>query len=172
MKKLYVLAGSLLLSSAAMAQGHELFFSEYAEGAHASGTTYPGSTGPSTGNERAIEIFNPTTSNVNLDPYSIRRYSNGSTTPSEEERLKKATGANTIISSGTFVYANGEATLLDIRNKADQFTPGTYGTAGPNTMGTSGSVAYFNGDDAMALVRWTGATAGQGTPVIVDIFGV
>ncbi|MDX5348154.1 MAG: T9SS type A sorting domain-containing protein, partial [Hymenobacteraceae bacterium] len=46
------------------------------------------------------------------------------------------------------------------------------GTAGPNTMGTSGSVAYFNGDDAMALVRWTGATAGQGTPVIVDIFGV
>ena len=172
MKKNYILASALLLAGAttSFGQGTELFFSEYIEGAHQSGNTY-GGTSPSTGNERAVEVFNPTIAGVNLDKYSIRRYSNGSTTPSEEEKLKRTTGSNVLNSADVFVYANGESTLPAILNVVDQLGASPYGTAGSNTITKSG-IAYFNGNDALALVRWTGATAGQGTPILVDIFGV
>ena len=82
MKKHYLMiSAAMLLAGAAHAQGTELFFSEYDEGAHQSGVSYNGGVSLSTGNERAIEIYNPTTSTVNLNPYSIRRYANGSVTP-------------------------------------------------------------------------------------------
>ncbi|MFD2785218.1 T9SS type A sorting domain-containing protein [Hymenobacter rubripertinctus] len=172
MKKNYILASALLLATAttSFGQGTELFFSEYIEGAHQSGTTYGGTT-PSTGNERAIEVFNPTVAGVSLDKYSVRRYSNGSSTPSEEEKLKRTTGSNVLNSADVFVYANGESTLPAILNVVDQLGASPYGTVGPNTITKSG-IAYFNGNDALALVRWTGATAGQGTGILVDIFGV
>ena len=52
MTNTYFLAGALLLAtSAASAQGTELFFSEYNEGAHMNGTTCPGQATASTGNE-------------------------------------------------------------------------------------------------------------------------
>ncbi|MCC2546631.1 T9SS type A sorting domain-containing protein [Hymenobacter sp. BT175] len=172
MKKHYLLASALLFASASsFAQGTELFLSEYIEGAHQSGVSYNGGVSNSTGNERAIEVFNPTTSTVNLNPYSLRRYSNGSTTVTEEERLVRKNGApNTLNSAAAFVYANGEATLPALLNSANQLGA-LYQTPGPNTVRTGG-IAYFNGNDAMALVRYTGATAGTGTGVIIDIFGV
>lgn len=172
MKKSYMLASALLFAAAttSFGQGTELFLSEYNEGAHQSGVNY-GGTANSTGNERTVEIFNPTTTAVNLDPYSIRRYSNGSTTVTEEEKLKRTTGSNTLSPTDVFVYANGEATLPQILTNADQLAAAPYGTTGPNTLVKSG-VAYFNGDDVVALVRWTGAVAGQGTPILIDIFGV
>ncbi|RSK31660.1 T9SS type A sorting domain-containing protein [Hymenobacter metallilatus] len=172
MKKSYILASALILTAAttSFGQGTELFISEYDEGAHQSGVSYNGGTSNSTGNERALEIFNPTTGAVNLDSYSIRRYSNGSTAVSEEEKLKRTTGSNVLNSADVFVYANGEATITPILNNADQLGA-RYQVPGPNTLQTGG-VGYFNGNDALALVRWTGATAGQGTAVLVDIFGV
>lgn len=172
MKKQYVLVAALLFSAfASRAQGTELFLSEYTEGAHQSGVSYNGGVSNSTGNERALEIFNPTTSTVNLNAYSIRRYSNGSTVVTEEEKLVRRTGANTLNSAAAFVYANGEATITAITTKANQLAAQPVATAGPNTL-VRGGVAYHNGDDALALVRWTSGTAGQGTPVLVDIFGV
>jgi hypothetical protein len=174
MKKQYYLLASamMLVASAAQAQGNELFFSEYAEGAHQSGVNY-GGTNNSTGNERALEIYNPTVNTVDLTPYSVRRYSNGSTTPVDEERLMRTTGANTLNPSTTFVYVNGEATLPQLRAAANQFGGTPYGSNGPNHVGTAptGNVTYFNGDDAVALVRYP-STAGQGTGVIVDLIGV
>lgn len=172
MKKQYVLVAALLLAGfSSRAQGTELFFSEYTEGAHQSGVTYNGGVSNSTGNERALEIFNPTTSAVSLNAYSIRRYSNGSAVVTEEEKLVRRTGANTLNSGAAFVYANGEATITAITSKASQLAAFPVATPGPNTL-VRGGVAYHNGDDALALVRWTGGTAGQGTPVLIDIFGV
>jgi hypothetical protein len=176
-KQYYLLSAALLLAGAAHAQGTELFFSEYAEGAHQSGVSYNGGVSNSTGSERALEIFNPTTSTVNLNPYSVRRYSNGSTTPTEEEKLfrsnasQQAVGANTLNSQTTFVLASGEATLTAIRNAANQFSVGHAPMTGPTVI-TGGGTVYFNGDDAMALVRYPSGTAGQGTGVIVDLVGV
>ena len=45
------------------------------------GVSYNGGVSNLTGSERVIEIFNPTLNPVNLNPYSVRRYSNGSVTP-------------------------------------------------------------------------------------------
>ncbi len=193
MQKVYTLAGLLVLAStgAAMAQngggiaapavigeGTELFLSEYDEGAHMNMTACPGATTPSNGTEKAIEVYNPTTSIVNLDPYSLRRYSNGSTAVVEEERLRRTTDPNTpstvpntLAPSTAYVYANGRATLAAILNVIDQLGPPAYQVPGPNTL-TRGGIAEFNGNDAVALVRWSGAVAGQGTPMIVDVFGV
>lgn len=170
----FLLSAALLLTGVAHAQGTELFFSEYDEGAHQSGINYGGTTA-STGSERALEIYNPTNNAVNLNPYSVRRYSNGSLTPVDEERLMRTTGANTLNARGVYVYANGEATLPSIRSVANQFGVTSYGTLGPNFISgggaTSGNVTYFNGDDAVALVRYPSGTAGSGPGVIVDLIG-
>jgi hypothetical protein len=177
MKKNYLmLSAALLLAGAAHAQGTELFFSEYDEGAHQSGVNY-GGTANSTGSERALEIFNPTNNTVSLAPYSVRRYSNGSTAVTEEERLLRsnasqvAVGANTMAPRSTFVLASGEATLPVIRNAANQFSVGHAPTTGPTVI-TGGGTVYFNGDDAVALVRYPSGTAGVGNGVIIDLVGV
>ena len=179
MKKHYLLlSAALLVAGAAHAQGTELFFSEYDEGSHSSGTVYGGATSPSTGSERAIEIFNPTTSAVSLNPYSVRRYSNGSTTVTEEEKLfrsnatQQAVGTNSLPSRTTFVLACGEATLPTIRNAANQFSVGHAPQPITGTVLVGGGSIYFNGNDAMALVRYPSGTAGVGTGVIIDLIGV
>ena len=175
-KQYFMISAALLLAGGAHAQGTELFFSEYDEGAHQSGVSYNGGVSTSTGNERAIEIYNPTTATVNLNPYSVRRYSNGSTAFTEEEKLfrsdanQTAVTPNTLPTRSTFVLASGAATLPVIRNAANQFSVG-YAITGPTVI-FGGGTAYFNGDDAMALVRYPSGTAGVGTGVIVDLVGV
>jgi hypothetical protein len=184
MKKVYLLAGALFAASGAFAQGagHELFFSAYNEGAHPStgpNNIPPGGGTPSMGNEKAIQIFNPTNANVNMGAYSIVRYSNGvpdnTSNPNnyEEEKLvrnRPAGASNTLASGDVFVYSHDQATLTDILTNTDQVAS-PYKTV-TSTVIQTGGVASFNGDDAMALKRWTSGTAGVGTPVIVDIIGV
>ena len=176
-KRYYILsAAMLLLTGAAHAQGTELFFSEYDEGAHQAGVNY-GGTAPSTGSERAIEIYNPTNNVVSLNPYSIRRYSNGSTSVAEEERLlrsnstQQAVGTNSMNPRTTFVIVSNEATLPILRSVANQFSVGHSPVTGPTVI-TGGGTVYFNGNDAMALVRYPSGTAGVGQGVIVDLIGV
>lgn len=173
MKKLYVLAGALFVASGAFAQGHELFFSAYNEGAHGSNSTPPGGGALSAGNEKAIQIFNPTTATVDMGQYSIARYSNGSTAITEEEKLvrnKPTTGNNSLTSSDVFVYGAVDATLLEITNVWDQ-QAAAYTSTAPTVL-LKGGAAAWNGNDAVALRRWTGGAAGVGTGIIVDIFGV
>ncbi|QIX60314.1 T9SS type A sorting domain-containing protein [Hymenobacter sp. BT18] len=172
MKKHYaVLSALLLAASTSFGQANELFFSEYNEGAHQNTFAYP-ETNPikSTGNERTVEIFNPTKSTVNLNAYSVRRYSNGSTSVTEEERLMRSSGENVLLPGEVFVYANLTASLSDILTVADQLSA-AYQVSGPNTIKTGG-VAFFNGNDAIALVRYPSGTAGVGAGVIVDLIGV
>ena len=175
MKKMYFLAGAFVLATAGptLAQGTELFFSEYDEGAHQSGIVCPGqsATPVPSGEEKVIEVYNPTTATVDLTRYSIRRYSNGSLLATEDERMMRATGANSMGPSTTFVMAHPGATISAILSEKDQTA--SIRASGPNaTVLVGGGPVQFNGDDAMGLVRWTGAQAGLGTAVLVDIFGV
>jgi hypothetical protein len=182
MKKLYVLAGALFMASGAFAQGHELFFSAYNEGAHPStgpNNVPPGGTTPSQGSERAVQIFNPTTATVDMGQYSVARYSNGATTVFQEEQTKRnyvngtpsTTASNTLPSSDVFVIGSFKATLLEIVNNMDQLSS-DYGPITNSTVLTQGGPVTMDGNDAMVLRRWTGGVAGQGTPVIIDIIGV
>lgn len=95
----------------------ELYISEYFEG--------------SLGNDKAIEIYNPTPNPISLTGYNIKTYYNGSATATGTDIINLA---GTIPAYGTWVLANSaaNATILSI---ADQ---------------TSGSL-NFNGDDAIVL---------------------
>lgn len=118
----------------------DLFISEYVEGS---------------GNNKAIEFYNPTGNSINMSNYRLVRYSNGSPTGTDSTDL-----SGTINSFSTFVIANGQ-------------TSGT--TSSPACSPTLQAMAqqldhaypaptYVNGDDAMVLARISPYK-------ILDIFG-
>lgn len=144
MKKSLLLILAIALSPFIFAQDcSDLFISEYVEGS---------------GNNKAIEIYNPTESTISLDDYILVRYSNGGTTPHD---VSLAGGS--IESFGTYVVVidkqdpNGtgyeEPVDLALAAKADVFLCPVY---------NENKMMYFNGNDAVTLEKTDGA--------IVDIF--
>ena len=94
----------------------ELFFSEYLEGS---------------GNDKAIELYNPNTVDIDLAGYAIKLYPNGATSPINTLDLVGILGAQstTVISS-----SSASASILGV---ADQ----------------TSAVCNFNGDDALVLTK-------------------
>ncbi|MDQ2697781.1 MAG: lamin tail domain-containing protein, partial [Actinomycetota bacterium] len=119
----------MAFAAPAAAASGDLLISEYVEGSS---------------NNKAIEIYNPSTAPVDLaaSGYSLQQFSNGGLTASLTVPL---TGS--IAPDDVFVLSHGaaDATILAI---ADQVTATNAG--------------MFNGDDAVALVK---------NGVIVDVFG-
>lgn len=131
MKKLLLSVFALAIYSGANAQCNELFISEYVDG---------------TGNDKALEIFNPTPNPINLSGYSLNRYSNGNTTFTLGGTLN-LTG--TIASGQAFVIVNGQTT-----------TSGSSPAASPVLQamadqldGAYPAPTYMNGDDAITLEK-------------------
>ena len=108
--------------------GNDLFISEYIEGS---------------GNNKYIEIYNPTSTSINLSDYKLRLYANGASIPSNDVTL-----AGTLDSGATVVYKNSSAALT---------LPG-------GVTATNNSAVNFSGDDALALFKIS-------TSSNVDIFG-
>lgn len=102
--------------------GPDLFFSEYVEGG---------------GSNKALEIYNPLTTSVDLSAYTVKIYSNGSPT---------STGSLTL--NGTL--AAGETILI-------RHTSFTTSFSFPSTAVSNTTVVNFNGDDAVTLEK-SGAT--------------
>ncbi len=102
------------LSSTLFANCDDLFFSEYIEGSS---------------NNKAVEIYNPTASGIDLSTYSVEIYSNGASSAGSTLTL-----SGTLASGDVYVIANSSA-VADIQNVADA---------------TSG-VANYNGDDTLLL---------------------
>lgn len=145
MKKLLLLTLVATFYYSAQAQESEcieLFMSEYVEGK---------------GNNKAMEIYNPTSTTKDLSNYQLERGSNGGS-PSANQKLV-LTG--TIEPYSTFVVVidkrNPEGTGQeepvwdDLQDKADAFECANYNEN--NTM-------YFNGNDAMILRNISGGGAG------------
>lgn len=105
----------------------ELMFSEYIEG---------------TSNEKYVEIYNPTSSAINLNNYQLRLFSNGSPmgSPTFTDNL-----SGLIYPDSVRVYRNSAASSY----------------TGPTTVASSIS---YNGDDALGLYKIS-------TSSFVDIFG-
>ncbi len=147
MKKLVLLALTVIASSNLQAQQDcsELFISEYVVGS---------------GNNRALELYNPTQSAIDLSGYKVGRFRDGSGTP------MLLSLAGTIPALGTYVIAidkrdpngTGFEAPVDavILAEADTFVNGVYVQ--------SDSPFYFNGDDAVPLTRADGTT-------LVDLVG-
>jgi hypothetical protein len=121
MKKLFLLAcGTVMLSLSAFSQCSEIYFSEYIEGS---------------GNSKALEIYNPSSSAINLSNYSIFNIVNGGPT------------TNTFKLYGSLPAYSVFIVCADGANSA------IVGAA--DTVLTFPSVVHFNGDDAVLLLKGT-----------------
>jgi len=140
MKKLLLSVVMLSAYITTNAQCNELFISEYVEG---------------TGNDKAIEIFNPTNSPISLSGYTLNRYSNGSSTITSTLVL-----AGTIAAHDVFVVVNGQTTVQN-GGTSPAVSPALQLLA-DQLDGPYDAPTYFNGNDAVTLEK-AGAK--------VDIFG-
>jgi len=135
----------------AWAQCDELFISEYIEGSR---------------NNKALEIYNPTGSSVDLSKYRITRWQNGSATwtPQYSDSLKGTLDSRDVLvcvldRRDTTKIGQDTPVVLSLRLKADLFLSANY------------NVSYamsFNGDDAMSLDKYN-PTTDKWLPV--DIIG-
>lgn len=135
----------------AKAQCNEIFISEYVEGSR---------------NNKALEIYNPTSSAIDLSKYRVTRWQNGSAawTAQMSDLLSgtiqpKDVMVLVIDRRDTTQTGQDTPVVLPLRLKADLFLSKDYNT--------SYSMS-FNGDDAMSIDKYNDATAKW---VPVDIFG-
>jgi hypothetical protein len=142
MKKLFTTLFAASLASLASAQCTQLFFSEYVEG---------------DGNDKALEIYNPTSQPISLSGYFIRRYSNGSTSYTAGGELA-LTG--TIAPHDVWVITNGQT--APATNPPSPAASPALQLLADQLDGAYPAPTYVNGDDAIALEFGT---------TLIDLFG-
>lgn len=128
----------------------DLFISEYIEG---------------TANNKAVEIYNPTNSIIELNRYYIVRYSNGQSTYTEGG-ITQLQGF--IQPRGTFVIANGQKTSSETSPACD-----------PDLQALAQQLdheypapTYMNGNDAIMLLYDPDGSGTEANFVAVDLFGI
>lgn len=118
----------LALFSVGYSQTCNLFFSEYLEGIS---------------NNKAVEIYNPLPTAVDLFDYKVYRYNNGAPTPSDSLQLMG------ILAPGGVYVAGNPSAVADILNVSD----------------TLHTITFFNGDDVLELRH-------KATQTTLDIIGL
>lgn len=114
--RIHSFLGALAIVALALPASAELYFSEYVEGSS---------------NNKALEIYNPDSTPVDLGSYQVQLFFNGSSSAGLTISL-----SGTIPAQGVFVLAHGsaDASILAVANQTN-------------------SAGWFNGDDAIALVH-------------------
>lgn len=138
----------------------KIFISEYVEGL---------------GNNKAIEIYNPTDQTIEMSQYYLQRYSNGSTTASAQNAPSEAKTIQLVGTVGpkqTIVYVvdlrnpNGSGQTApvwsELQAKADHFLNPTYSV---------NNVMYFNGNDGLLLAKGNANSPLGNNDVLCDVFG-
>ena len=164
MKNIYSLILTTIITCGLQAQNcTDLFISEYVEGSY---------------NNKAIELYNPTSDAIDLSNYALSRWSNGQTTPLNtilsgtiaandafviglDKRNPNGEGYETPLWNGWYVYTDSITGLLDsiytpeddLMGRVDLFICPNY----------EDGTMYFNGNDAVTLETSTGD--------IIDIIG-
>jgi len=150
MKKIFTFLVACLLSTGLFAQT-EIFISEIVEGS---------------GNNKAIELFNPTNAAIDLSAYTLVRFSNGD--------VNFTAGGSTVLSGtiqpmGTFVIVNGQTETTSTSPACDPALQALVLEGGPlNGMldGAYPAPTYLNGNDAIGLLKTV-----NGSFTAVDLFG-
>jgi hypothetical protein len=141
--KQFLLSVSLLFTMSVNAQDcSELFFSEYVEG---------------WSQNKAIEVYNPTSASIDLSDYQVERYSNG-TTNSSAGGITALTG--TLASGDAFVLTSGETDSASTFGYIDAILFNMGDMAEP--LGSYPTPMHMNGNDAMVLTK---------NGVIIDVIG-
>lgn len=146
---------STFLSAMSFAQNcSDLFISEYVEGK---------------GNNKALEIYNPTASTIDLTQYIVIRYSNGATTAASDYAVQL---------TGTIAPYSTHVGVLDKRD-GGQPCPGNEcaidaalearGDAFYSPVYNTNSTWYWNGNDAIVLAK--GSASNPSAAQLVDVFG-
>ncbi len=136
-KPIFILLIGLIFTHVLMAQATDLFFSEYIEGS---------------ANNKAIEIYNGTGSDIDLSDYIIKKATNGQGWTTNNFTFPE----NSIIPSyDVWVIAN-EGASTTILNKADTVLP----------YNEYNYLMAFNGDDALGLFKTNGKDE-----ILLDIIG-
>ena len=120
----------------------ELFISEYIEGSS---------------QNKAIEVYNPTTTSIDLSNYTIERYRNGNTN-SSDGGITNLTG--TLLPGDVFVVTSGETDMNGSNGYCDPVLIALGDFAEPS--GSYPTPLHMNGDDAMVL---------KNNGVIIDVIG-
>jgi hypothetical protein len=131
---------------------NELFISEYVEG---------------WSNNKALEIYNPTNTSIDLSQYMVIRYSNGSTNVTADNAVQ-LTGLlaphDVHVAVLEQLDPNGtgqDAPIWDsLQVRADAFYCPDYNTS---------TAFYFNGNDAVVLAKGTISNIPEST--LIDVFG-
>ena len=144
MKKTLLFSATVFAALSVSAQCTDVFISEYVEGS---------------GNDKGVELYNPTASAISLDGYVLDRYSNGATTAAGG--TLDLTG-NTIAAYSTLVIVNGQTTVQN-GGTSPAVSPAMQALADV-LDGAYPAPCYFNGDDALVLTKDGGTT-------VLDIFG-
>ena len=152
MKKFLLSILTLVFFNAGAQNCFELFISEYVEGS---------------GNNKALEIYNPTANTIDLSEYIVIRYSNGSNSASANNAIQ-LTGS--ILSNDVHVgvieklnpagTGNEIPVDLALQLKADAFYCPDYNTS---------NAWYWNGNDAIVLAK--GSVNDIPNAEIIDVFG-
>lgn len=136
MKKALLFVSVFALGSTFAQNCSELIISEYVEGS---------------GNDKAIELYNPTGSAIDLAGYRLERFSNGEAT-SASGGVLNLTG--TIGAYSTFVVVNGVGVTSTATGSSPACSPALQAMAdlldGPYPAPT-----FMNGNDAIALFNGT-----------------
>ena len=144
----FILFGALAFSQTGNAQGcDKVFISEYIEG---------------WGNNKALELYNPSDFGVDLSDYRLERYSNGATTAAENQKLTL---------SGTMPPNTVIVIVLDKQNPdgVDFEAPVWDDLAAAADLWVcpvydENNAMYFNGNDALVLRKIS-------SNEVIDVFG-
>ena len=144
MKKLLLLMSVLFAINlnAQIVDCTELFFSEYVEGY---------------GQDKAIEVYNPTNATIDLSNYKIERYSNGATN-SSAGGITTLTGM--LASGDAFVLTNGETDTGSTFGFCDPLLISLGDMSEPS--GSYPTPMHMNGNDAMVLTK---------NGMVIDVIG-
>lgn len=145
MKNFLLITLVAFLSINLQAQCTDLFISEYVEGNQSN---------------KALELYNPTSSPINLANYQLHRWNNGTDI---RDTNYTTVLSGTIPAKGTWVLVKDtnatEIVYFSLRNKANAFITPSCGTGTGNKR-----TLCHNGNDAYTLERVAGNT-------VIDIFG-
>ena len=151
MKKLVLIVAAFAFGVGMHAQDcSDLFISEYIEG---------------TGNSKAVEIYNPTGSIINLGSYLVARYSNGNFSY-ESGGITQLQGF--LQPYSTHLLVNGQTVSTETSPACD---PALQALA-QQLDGEYPVPTYMNGNDAIALFKDPVGAGNVNDFIVLDLFGI
>jgi hypothetical protein len=160
MKKLSQLILLFSITASIHAQDcSDLFFSEYVEGS---------------GNNKALEIYNPTNQTIFLNQYWVTRFSNGSPIYDKGGKTKLQ---GFILPYSTFILVNGQTidTQLEGGGTSPKCDPALQKLATETFNGMMDGIypapTYMNGNDAIALFKDPVGNGNYNDFIGLDLFG-